>query len=205
MKTTVAVDMDGVLANLMGYTRGLAALSDDAVVRAFDFDQIRSHGFLHDPTTPDPVVKFVRKLWNTPKTWTRLPPLPLVSALVESQDKLNIVVVTSPWSINGKIGPCVDAKREWLHTHGFRAEVGLIFTTHVGRGGIPIKSLIQADAFIDDYADVALRFKAAQPSAAVWVPKRMSNLAHHAELVANGIFHVDDEDIVRAIKKTAHV
>lgn len=205
MKTTVAVDMDGVLADLMGYTRGQAALSDDAVVRAFDFDQIRSHGFLHDPTTPDPVVKFIRKLWNTPSTWAQLHPLPLASALVAKQDKLNIVVVTSPWSINGKIGACVDAKRQWLHTQGFRAEVGLIFTTHVGRGGLPIKSLIRADVFIDDYADVALSFKRAQPSANVWVPKRPLNMAQSNELQLEDIFHADDETLVRSVRYLSDV
>lgn len=175
MTLTLAADMDGVLADLMGYTETMAK----AEGIEFDWSTITSHGFLYDYNIPSKVRNFVRDLWSRESTWLNLPPLPLVGILNEfcaTSPSTELYIMTSPWTVDRKLGMCADAKRVWLEAQDIYPH-GILFTTRdlTRRGEQPPKHVIDADIYYEDHPDIAVAIAEAHPKSLVIVPKRRWN------------------------------
>lgn len=195
----IAADMDGVLADLIGYT---ATQATEAGLD-FEWSSITAPDFMSDPSFPKDVRKFVRHLWSLKQTWLSLPPLPTVGALKEylaEAPHAEFVVMTSPWSVNRTLGMCVDAKREWLDRQGLHPQA-ILFTARslTKRVEHPMKQVIQADFYYEDHPEIAMNIAEADPKSTVVIPKRpwnsspayveqyklFSGIVHHDDGVAN--------------------
>lgn len=200
----LAVDMDGVLANLIAFT---VQRAQEEGFLSFQEDHVKSHAFLSDPDMNPQLKKFIRKLWGQKSTWEQLPPHPLVAALRELQNDPNIelLIVTSPWSTDGSLGMCIDAKREWLNAQDlvprgifFTARPLGVFSQANADRGLPSKHLVKADIFIDDHPDICAVFAKEHPLSHVLMPARPWN----AEAISSGnLKRLSDEALIEELQR----
>jgi 5'(3')-deoxyribonucleotidase len=200
-KHVIAVDMDGVLTDLMGFTQTAA----NAAGVDCDFANQTTHDFIFAPDFSQDAKRFLLDLWGRKSTWTDLPPTAILEPVRQLYEiGYDVVIVTSPWSNAGSVANSVEGETAWLAKHGLGG-VPVLFTKRVPRVPAPTMKLpppkhyVRADIFIDDHPEICEALVQAgtrsKRAPNVWMPERpwnepvpgtwrVSEAAIAAELVA---------------------